>query len=225
MFFIDDQGILRCRAFRDLPWLEHGFQTRVSTHLPQGFTHATLRQIHSAHVVEVNGEEGLRGEGDALVSRFPGSLLSIRTADCVPALLVDPANRAIAAVHAGWRGVVAGVLPAAISRMEAAFGSRPADLLVAIGPCIRKDSFEVGPEVAVQFQPLFPERNDLDRRTTVDLAEGVRRQLRDAGVPQANIFDSGHCSFSESASFHSFRRDREASGRMSAFIGIRRVSP
>lgn len=220
-FALDASGVLRCQALLRFPWLEHGFETRQAVRANDGFRVATLRQIHSAIVVRPAGDSQECGEGDALITTEPGRLLTVRTADCVPILLVDPETRAVAAVHAGWRGVVAGVLPQSVARMRDHFGTVPGKLLAAIGPCIREESFEVGPEVAAQFQRLFPERKDLDGRTHLDLAEACRRQLAGEGVPPASIFDCGCCTFADSPNYHSFRRDREAAGRMQTFIGIR----
>ncbi len=220
-FVIDDQGILRCGQLLEYTWLEHGFESRHSAGLPTGFHGARLHQTHSAIVVRPTREDFDCGEGDALIAAEPGRLLTVRTADCVPILLADPKRRSVAAVHAGWRGVVAGVLPHAITAMRDHFGTHSADLLAAIGPCIRHDAFEVGPEVAIQFQTLFPEREDLNGRTRIDLTEACNRQLTAAGVPATQVFDCGCCTFSDWRTWHSYRRDREASGRMQAFIGIR----
>ncbi|MDZ7637041.1 MAG: peptidoglycan editing factor PgeF [Bryobacterales bacterium] len=221
MFTLDPKGILRAAALSALPWLEHGFQTRVSQPFPDGFRHATLRQVHSDRVVVARGEEGVLGEADALVTNTTGALLSIRTADCVPLLLADPIHRAVAAVHAGWRGTVAPILPRAVEALQANYASQPQSLLVAIGPCIRLATFEVGPEVALQFQHIFPERDDLNRKTHLDLAEACTRQLRALGIPQSAIFDCGRCSFAEPELFHSFRRDERFSipGVCFRFIG------
>lgn len=220
MFSIDSNGILRSDILVDLGWLDHGFQTRGSDYLPSYFRVAGLKQIHTDQVLVATTESGVLGEADALVSCTPGTLLTIKTADCVPVLMVDPLQRAVAAVHAGWRGTVAGVVLRAVETLVRQFGSEPKNLLIAVGPCIRRDAFEVGPEVATQFQSLFPDRQDLSRRTTVDLVEACSRQLTSAGIPASAILDSGRCSFSEPDSFHSFRRDRHESGRMLSFIGI-----
>lgn len=221
MFHLNSRHVLQSDAFVSLPWLEHGFQTRLSDYLPGDFKRATLRQIHSDRVVVTRGEAGNLGEGDALVTGVPGVLLAIRTADCVPLLVADPENCAVAAIHAGWRGTVAGVVPRTIETLRAEFGSRPESLLVAIGPCIRREAFEVGPEVAKEFMHLFPERFDLHEKTTVDLGEACFRQLTELGVPRANIFDCGQCSFQDKDRYHSYRRDREQSGRMVSYVGIR----
>ncbi len=206
-----------------LPWLEHGFETRNAARPTGGFQVARLRQIHSAIVVRPTGQEVDCGEGDALISDEPGRLLTVRTADCVPILLADPERRAVAAVHAGWRGVVAGVLPQAVARLRELFHTQPEDLIVAIGPCIRAHAFEVGAEVAAQFQELFPERGDLDQRTHIDLAEACRRQLAATGAAMEHVFDCECCTVTDAALWHSFRRDKDAAGRMQAFVGVRAV--
>lgn len=225
MFTMDLNGILREESLDRFPWLVHGFGGRREIPAFSEFQAAAVRQVHSRHVVVVRGEGGALGEGDALVTSQAGILLTIRTADCVPVLLVDPVSAAVAAVHAGWRGIVAGILPRAVEVMEAEFGTRPDALLAAIGPCIRQESYEVGPEVAEQFQSLFPERGDLRGRARVDLAGSCARQLVRAGVREQVISDCGRCTYRDSALFHSYRRDREAAGRMTAFVGIRHPSP
>jgi hypothetical protein len=91
------------------------------------------------------------GEGDALLDNTPGSVVAIKTADCLPILLVDDRHRAVAAVHAGWRGTVAGIAQRAVEAMRAQFGSAPGDLRAAIGPGIGPCCYEVGPEVAAEF--------------------------------------------------------------------------
>src|SRR5690606_4256568 len=116
-FSIDDQGILRCLPFTHFPWLEHGFETRSGKAPAGGFQKAFLRQIHSDAVIVPDSAGGDCGEGDALVTNRPGQLLLVRTADCVPVLLVDPAVKAVAAIHAGWRGVVPEVVPRSVEML------------------------------------------------------------------------------------------------------------
>lgn len=220
MFRLDSQGVYRAQALEELPWLEHGFGTRSSSGWPADTGLATLRQIHSDEVLFAD-RAGLIGEGDALISNQPGITLSIRTADCLPILIADTSNRAIAAVHAGWRGAVLDITPKTIQRMQERFGSRPEDLIVAIGPGIGACCFEVGAEVAVRFSRIFPERSDSSGRTKIDLVETIRRQLgRNGGILRR--FDaSGLCSVCRADLFHSYRRDREQAGRMVTAIRIR----
>src|SRR5690606_35246660 len=116
-------------------------ETRLGKTPQEGFRHAYLRQIHSDLVVVPDHAGGDCGEGDALASSLAGQLLMVRTADCVPVLLVDPGVRAVAAVHAGWRGVVQEILPRTLERMGRQFVSQPTNVLAAIGPCIRQNAF------------------------------------------------------------------------------------
>jgi polyphenol oxidase len=195
-----------------LDWLEHGFGTRLSPGWPAHARLATAKQVHYNHVLVVKSE-GKQGEGDALISSEPGIGLEIRTADCLPILIADPKNRAVAAVHAGWRGVVCEVAAKAVEAMTQHFGTRPGDVVVAIGPGIGPCCFEVGPEVAVQF--------GFSGRTKVDLMQTACRQLRRNGVSEGHIFSSGLCTCCNAELFESYRRDREAAGRMTALIGAK----
>jgi copper oxidase (laccase) domain-containing protein len=104
--------------------------------------------------------------------------------------------------------------------MNEQFGSRPQNLIAVIGPGIANCCFEVGMEVACEFRDLFPER-DLSTRTRIDLVEANRRQLRQTGIPEGQIVSAGHCTCCNPQVFHSFRRDREASGRMLSAVGIK----
>ena len=169
---------------------------------------------------------GCLAEGDALITNRPGTTLSIRTADCLPILMADRKKRAVAAVHAGWRGATSGIVPKTVQAMADRFGTRPEDLVVAIGPGIGACCFEVGPEVAVQFQPWFPERDDLSDRTKVDLVETISRQLRRNNVTVGHIVTTHLCTADQSRAdlFHSYRRDREQAGRMTSTIRIRAVA-
>ena len=192
------------------PWLMHGFGTRNSDGWLQGGEVVTLKQIHSDVVREAHEAAGYLGEGDALITAQPGLLLTIRTADCIPVLIADPVNRAVAAIHAGWRGTVAGICGKTVERMVSRFGSKPADLIAAIGPGINVCCFEVGAEVSSQF-------GTADRY--VDLIEANRLDLADAGV--SKIAQGAPCTVCEPGLFHSFRRDK-STGRMVSVIGIRR---
>lgn len=203
--------MLRDEALTALPWLRHGFGTKLSPGWPESGSLASAKQIHSDRVILV-GSPGPQGEGDALISDCPGLELTVRTADCLPILIADRRTRAVAAIHAGWRGVVAEIAPKTIAVMQIQFGSQPEDLLVAIGPGIGGCCFEVGPEVAVQFQR--------SGRTKIDLIETLGRQLGRNGIMPGQISTSGQCTFCERDLFESYRRDRETAGRMTAMIGI-----
>lgn len=199
-----------------VPWLRHSFGTALAAP-PPGARY--LKQIHSNRVLEAAQCDGAT-QGDALVTATPGVALGIRTADCIPLLIADSRRRAVAAVHAGWKGTLLEVAGAAVNRLRSDFGSQPVDLIAAFGPSIGPCCFEVGPEVAVQFAPLFPERQDLDRQTKVDLRLAVLRQLGAAGIPAGQIDATPPCTFCGGSEFHSWRRDRQADLRMLSTIAI-----
>ena len=205
------------RSLQDLDWIEHGFGTRCSSEWPEAAGLASVRQIHSDNVLVANSA-GCLGEGDALVTNRPGITLAVRTADCLPILIADPGNRAVAAVHAGWRGILQDIATKTIQSMHDQFGSRPEDLIVAIGPGIGVCCFEVGPEVFAQFHP---EQGAVTGKAKVDLAETVSRQLRRNGITTGHLAAAGLCTRCRPDLFDSYRRDREAAGRMVSAIRIR----
>ncbi|MCU1261317.1 MAG: hypothetical protein JWO80_4202 [Bryobacterales bacterium] len=219
-FALDSAGYYRPPQFSDILWLSGGFGTRGSS--PAAGELATVHQIHSAGVIQVD-RAGLAGDGDALITNSPGVVLGVKTADCVPLLMADIHHRAVAAVHAGWRGAALGIAPAVIAAMKEAFGTLPEDLRVAIGPAIGPCCFEVGPEVAREFEAYeqHATKNDgLPYKVYLDLAGINREQLERAGVPGDQIEESGLCTFCSPGEFFSFRRDREEAGRMFSVIGI-----
>jgi hypothetical protein len=216
----DAQFVYRLRDWERHPWLDHGFGTRQSKDWPPQPL-VWLRQVHSDLCLLANGSAGCLGRGDAIISNTPGLYLSIRTADCIPILMVDERLRVIAAVHAGWRGTVQRIAAKTLEALALRFSSRPADLTVVIGPGICGKCYTVGPEVAARFRPWFPERTDLDRETTIDLAEANRRQLVEAGVTASRICLSGLCTSCRTEEFHSHRRSGGKPGRMISAIAVR----
>jgi YfiH family protein len=172
---------------------------------------AWARQIHSARVLRAH--PGECGEGDALVSHGSAVALSIVTADCVPVLLAGP--QGIAAVHAGWRGIAAGVVPAAIE----ALGEAPSSLTSWIGPAIGPCCYETGPDVAAKVaaasDPAIVAEGP-NGRPYLDLQLAVRRQLETAGLHQVQVIPL--CTRCAAATLHSYRRDGKAGGRNHAFI-------
>lgn len=173
---------------------------------------ASLKQIHSALSLVADRPEGCVGEGDALLTQETGVTVSVRTADCFPILLADVRRRAVAAVHAGWRGTADRVVVKALERMQAEFGSEPQDVIAAIGPGIGACCYEVGEEVGRRF--------DIVSAGRLDLAEENCRQLAGYGVPRERTGVIGMCTFCD-ARFYSWRRDRESAGRMISYIGIK----
>jgi YfiH family protein len=188
----------------------------------------TLTEVHQVHAAAVHvagpvtDERSPDPKADAIVTRERSRVLAIRVADCAPVLLATPDGSMVAAVHAGWRGVVAGVLPAAISAMQR-LGAR--ELLAAMGPCIGPDHFEVGPEVAEQFDRLFrgmaaaPVLRAETLKPHLDLKAALRAQLTAAGVERTDVLP--HCTWADSDLFFSHRRDRGVTGRTAAVIAVR----
>ena len=129
-------------------------------------------------------------------------------------------HRAVAAVHAGWRGTVQRIAYETIAAMREKFSSRPEQLQVAIGPGIGRCCYEVGREVAAQFRQYDSVPNDGTQPVHLDLAAINRRQLEQAGVPPEQIYLAGLCTMCN-AEFHSFRRERTHAGRMLSWVGIR----
>jgi polyphenol oxidase len=196
-------------------WLAHGFGLRDSVY-PEPI--ATLKQIHSGLVLEAVAPGGDRfGEGDALVTKVPGMLVGVRTADCVPILIVDERTRAVASVHAGWRGTAENIVGAAVRELITRFASKAEELHAAVGPSIGPCCYEVGVEVARRFDTGGPERDTGPRK--IDLPGINERQLRDAGV--GDVWVARECTFCAAAKYYSFRREKEQAGRMMSFAGQR----
>lgn len=204
-----------------LDWLDHGFGTREAGLWLDGGQHAALDQIHSDIVVKADGARGRLGEGDALIADVAGLMVGVRTADCVPILMADERYRVVAAVHAGWRGTLARIAGRAVEAMRREYGTRPADLVAAIGPAIGVCCYEVGPDVAAAFSGSFPQLDGRRERPHLDLEEANRRVLVDAGVPVERIRAAHLCTRCRPEDFHSYRRDGKLAGRMLSAIGVR----
>jgi YfiH family protein len=208
-----------------------------------------VRQVHGASVVVVREGESERGgtdEADIIVTEAPGIGLAVRAADCVPLLIADERTAAVAAAHGGWRGLAAGVPSAAVAALAHEFGSRPSDLVAAIGPSIGACCYEVGTEVRDRFEaagfglsrmarwfraePQASSRNPSmpgilrpvrAGRWFFDGWSAARDQLEDAGVPAARIFVAELCTASHPDLLCSFRREGPAAGRMAGGIRSR----
>lgn len=160
-------------------------------------------------------------KADGLVTDDPGRVLAIRVADCAPVLLSSEDGFVVGAAHAGWRGIIAGVVPRTAATMREIGAGRVA---AAVGPCISVEHFEVGPEVAAEFDRVFGAGAGLVRarpgaRPTVDLKRAIRLQLEAVGVDRVEVLP--HCTFGEPETFFSHRRDQGRTGRMVGVIGPR----
>ncbi len=209
-------GLWRSRLLDSLGEFEHAFGTAHAR--PPG-EWRVLHQRHTAHVVDA-AEAGDSTVGDGLITNEPGVGVAVKTADCIPLLIADPVRGVAAAVHAGWRGAIRNIAAAALQALRDRHGCAPQDLHAALGPSIRACCFEVGPEVAVRFKRIFPERTDLGRRTHIDLPEALRRQLAACGLSGGRISTEAPCTVCGGGEFHSWRRDRIEGARM--YSAIRR---
>jgi polyphenol oxidase len=192
-------------------------------------------QAHGADALIVGREElaqGLPGAGDVpqrvdvLLTDEPGVFLMMTFADCVPVLFYDPAKRVVGLVHAGWRGTVAGAPRRALALLQERYGSRPADVLVGIGPSIGPDHYEVGPEVAEQARAAFPGCEGLlvpgpRGREHLDLWRANAYQLIAAGLPAENVESAGLCTACHHDLLFSYRASQGKTGFHAAVIGLR----
>jgi YfiH family protein len=206
-----------------------------------------LKQIHS-DVIRVFAQPAADPcKGDSSATNRPGLLLAIQTADCVPLLLVDPKKRAVFVVHAGWRGTLARITQKAVGRMQFEFGSKPADILAAIGPSIGPCCYEVAADFVTKFTAQFTdaaeyfdearsgeEPNPLQwlnmkppghqpppKNVHLDLRKANRSQLMAAGLLAKNIYVSGLCTACHTGLLFSHRREGPLSGRLMSAIGLR----
>ena len=274
-------------GFRAIPWLVHGFSTRVGgvssiyggKAFNLGFTKhdsrtaveknrakflsqlgargscvwplVTLKQIHSDLIHHVTSLPEHPLAGDGLITRTPGLLLAVLTADCIPVIVVDSKQKAVGVFHAGWRGTVKRIVEKGVGEMQRWFGSQPRDLRAAIGPGIGGCCYEVGEEVRAKFESQFayaselfrrvkdsdpvrekypllfltaraPGHSELPHRLFLDLVEANRRQLLDAGVRKQNIYAASLCTNCRTDLLFSHRAEKGITGRMMAAVGIRK---
>ncbi len=182
-----------------------------------------LKQTHSAIVSDMESTLAATEpvEADAAVTRLQGAVLGIQTADCVPILVADSEARAVAAIHAGWRGTAARIAESTVSRLFSDFGIDPKDLTVSIGPHIGVCCYEVGEEVVEAIgDPAAFERREEWPRAHLNLAQANRRQLLNAGLRDQQIEISSLCTQCREDLFYSYRRDGKKAGRMLSVIGI-----
>ncbi len=188
-----------------------------------GFSPAQLAYSHQIHGVEVCVVEapGAYIGYDALICCRPGIVLAVSVADCAPVLLYDTRHRIVAAVHAGWRGAAAGIAWSTVQLMAERFGTRGTDCLAYVGTCIDEDSFEVGPEVAAQFDGAFVRFDAAEGQYRVDLKGALVAQLRSASVPPEQIEVSPFSTVLHAEDYFSHRKSGGQTGRMLGVIGLK----
>ncbi len=184
--------------------------------LPVGSEVQWLEQVHGAEVVEASGQD--TPEADACWSREPGMACAVMTADCLPVLFASNDGQVVAAAHAGWRGLLDGVLENAVAAMDV----RPGDIVAWMGPAIGPAAFEVGPEVREAFLAISPVEDAFVPSARADhyladIYQLARHRLAACGIRQ--ISGGDHCTYTESERFFSYRRDGQT-GRMASLILI-----
>jgi YfiH family protein len=187
-------------------------------------------QVHGVDITRVRAgdapAEVARRQADGLCTDRADVALAVFVADCIPAFVVDPRSGAFAAVHAGWRGTLAGVLPAAVRALAEHFGARPADLRVALGPAIGPCCFEVGPEVVEAFEGRLPgaraagviARGLPGGKAFLDLKRANGLLLERAGVSPDAVDTGPECTSCDRGRFFSYRRDKGRTGQHLAFV-------
>lgn len=190
---------------------------------------STIRAIDPFYVSLSPEEQQRRLHGvDALITDIPGYCICVSTADCVPILLYDSVNKAIAVIHAGWRGTVAKIVKQTLDMMDHTYNTEAKDVIAAIGPSISVDSFEVGEEVYDAFRKIGFDMSKITvwkeetQKYHIDLWEATRLQLTDAGVLPDNIEISGICTYEEHDRFFSARRLGTKSGRILSGIMLQK---
>ena len=183
-----------------------------------GMAVASVGQVHGADVAVVRGPGHVPAH-DGLVTDRPALLLTVIAADCALVLLADPHAGVVGACHSGWRGTVAGVLGKTVGAM-AGLGAQPDRTLAYVAPCISTEAFEVGEEVAAQFDGAVVARRPGWPRPHVDLRAELGRQLDALGVRPARREVAGGCTVADDA-LYSYRAEGRAAGRMIGFVGTR----
>lgn len=183
-----------------------------------------LRQVHGNRVVAAEdcpgGIPGALPEADAAITGLKNVAVGVLTADCLPVLFHDPVKKAVAAAHAGWRGTAQRVSVKTIEAMAERFGSRPADIRAALGPCIGPCCYAVGENVAGEFPGTKALAKD-GGRITLDLGLANVEQLISTGLREENITCSGACTSCSNDTFFSYRKDGGRTGRQLSFIMLK----
>ena len=199
---------------------------RVAAGAAVGLRIATMRQVHGATVVSVHDDAVDAGEADGIATRGRGLVLGVLTADCVPILLVAPAHGVVAAVHAGWRGTVAGVTARMVDHLATAFAVAPSDVFAALGPSIGGCCYETDDRVADQLEQQWGSlpgvvRERSNGKVRLDLRQANGEILVRCSVPRAQLSHIGPCTQCAADDFFSHRGGRGRAGRQLSFIGWR----
>ncbi|ALA57065.1 peptidoglycan editing factor PgeF [Nitrospira moscoviensis] len=189
----------------------------------------SVKQVHGTDALVVDrslsGDDRFHGGWDALVTDQSGVMVAVRTADCVPVLVHDPKRRVVAAIHAGWRGAVAGIVPKTIGLMQSRFGSDPGQLRVSIGPSAGVCCYEVDEPVLDRLREALHgwEQVVQDRRggrAHLNLKQVIRKQARESGAREEHVTAVNLCTICHDDLFFSYRREGKVVGTMVSAIGL-----
>ena len=179
-----------------------------------------VKQVHGSAIVVVERPdlELLETPADGLITKVPGLVLGIRTADCVPVFFWDPVRKVAGIVHGGWKGVKDGIIAQMLKIFEKSCGTKMGDLRVAIGPSIRKCCYEVGNEFLGHFPGFY--RGKDATKGNLDLVGVIKSRLLKRGIPEGHIYDTGLCTVCENKKFFSYRMENQTSERILSVISI-----
>ncbi|GAB3808454.1 peptidoglycan editing factor PgeF [Spirosoma humi] len=183
------------------------------------YAFASSHQVHGTEI-KYAVEAGRYTGYDALITNKPGLLLGVTVADCVPILIYDPAQKAVAAIHAGWRGTVGGIVTKTLAQMHQLFGTNAEHCYAYVGTCIDERAFEVGPEVAEQFDTAFKRADAGNDKSFVDLKAANAHLLVTAGIPEKQLEVSPFSTVLHNDTYFSYRAEQGQTGRMLAVIGL-----
>jgi len=242
-FILNSDGEIRWVSFpllQNLDFVSHGFIVKnKGQNLNTKATINTLKNVikknssKEKHIIvpqQVHGNECVtmkKGEGsrrkykaDSLLTNRKDIFLTVSVADCLPIFLVDPKRKVVGLIHAGWRGTLLGITRETIRKAKNEFGCNPEDLTLLFGPAIQKCCYEISEEVAILFDEDCLIRSP-GKKPKLDLIKTNLKQSLNCGVKRKGIFVTTDCTCCNKDMFHSFRRDGNNAGRMSAFIGIK----
>ena len=198
---------------------------RFFANLGPGYAESQVASSYQVHGTEIlyATEPGRFSGYDALITNQPGLFLAVSIADCVPILIYDADNQAVAAIHAGWRGTVGQIVDKTLSEMKTRFNTQPAHCYAYVGTCIDETSLEVGADVAEQFGEAFKDEAAGSGKWLVDLKSANARQLTDFGIPATQIERSAYSTVLHNTDYFSHRHERGQTGRMLAVVGLKTI--
>ncbi len=179
---------------------------------------ASSYQVHGSEILIAHEPQRTTGY-DAVITNKVNLFVAVTIADCTPVLIYDKRTHALAAIHAGWRGTAAKIVERTLNEMQKSFGTNGADCFAYIGTCISKNAFEVGNEVAEQFDEAFVHFNETKQKHYVDLKAANLQQLQGFGIPITQIEIAETCTVLNNDSYFSYRKENGKTGRMLAVIG------